>query len=191
MRIRNNRRNNNSKKRTNKANKTVVHKLEVTPTPVEQPTQQPASPLVDFPPQEAPAEFANLVGNLSVGVFTALGALPVPGAVVTVYYLDENNEEVVLVQEISDENGKVPDIQLWAVFSLQDALDTTRYFFSTYNLRVEAENYYPVNVIGVRIFPETTTRYNIDLFPRLQGDSNENLEQTIVIPPSPIDFSNV
>jgi hypothetical protein len=70
-----------------------------------------------------------------------------------------------------------------------DPFESGRYYFTTYNLRVQAINYYTVNVIDLRIFPNTTTRFQINMIPVAIGPV-EGPDTTIVIPPSPIDISN-
>jgi len=130
-------------------------------------------------------------GTISVGVYTASRALPVQDAVVTVYHLDESGDEHVLAHYVTDRNGRIPDIILPVVYTPGDPLESAEFYFSTYNLRVQAFNYYTQNMLDIRVFPHTTTRFNIDLIPVAAGvPSGEAPERTIVIPPSPIDFSN-
>lgn len=137
-------------------------------------------------PEEVPVE----VGYISVGVFTASGALPVEDAVVTVYILDNQGEENVISHLVSDANGQVPTIELPVIYNRFNPLESSEYFFSTYNLRVQAINYYTYNIIDFRVFPETTTSFMIELIPVAAGPSEVGPEMTFVIPPSPIDISN-
>lgn len=130
-------------------------------------------------------------GSVNVSVHTALGALPVPNAVVTLYGMDQAGNEEALYHLITNVSGKVPLMNLPVVFNAQDPLESSEYFFTTYNLRVQAIGYYTHNVVDVRVFPDTTTNYNITLVPvRHGGDEDEN-PRTIVIPSSPIDNSNI
>lgn len=129
-------------------------------------------------------------GNLSVGVFTALQALPVSDAVVTIYLFDKDGEEEPLYILVTDENGRIPDVELPVSYNPDDPFSSSEYYFTQYNLRVQAINYYTVNILDVRVFPDVTTVYKIDLIPVMAGTAKEP-EQTIVIPPSPIDESNV
>ena len=124
-------------------------------------------------------------GYLTVGVFTALGALPVENAVVTVYHSLENGDVDTHAQLITDANGRVPDIELPV---LQDPSVTSRYYFTNYNLRVMANNYYTVNVLNIRIFPGIKTNYRIDMIPVIAGETGTVPEQTFIIPPSPLDL---
>lgn len=130
-------------------------------------------------------ETAAETGYLAVRVFTALGALPVENASVTVYHILENGEVDTHAQLITDASGIVPDIELPV---LHDPSLTSRYYFTNYNLRVIAENYYTVNVLNIRIFPGITTTYRIDMIPVIAGETGTVPEQTFIIPPSPLDL---
>ncbi|MGB4438974.1 MAG: hypothetical protein WBJ13_07065, partial [Sedimentibacter sp.] len=48
------------------------------------------------------------VGYINVGVYTALGALPVKDAIVTVYRAGTEGEEHALYHVITNENGRAP-----------------------------------------------------------------------------------
>lgn len=122
-------------------------------------------------------------GTLSVGVFTALGALPVENASVMVYRTIDGGEEQSYSQQTTDSSGKVADILLPVI---HDPLDTSKYYFTTYNMRVLAQNYYTVNVLNFRIFPGIKTNYKVDMIPVVAGETGAP-EQTFIIPPSPID----
>lgn len=138
---------------------------------------------------EAPSEEPQ-VGYISVGVYTALGALPVPNAVVTIYTIDESGEENALYHYVTDENGRIPNVALPSFYNPSNPLESPKYYFTTYNMRVQAINYYTVNVLDLRVFPGVTTVYRIDLIPVMAGPETDHPERTIIIPPSPIDKSN-
>jgi hypothetical protein len=129
-------------------------------------------------------------GYISVGAFTALQALPVPDAVVTIYLLNSDGEEDALYILITDENGRIPDVELPVSYNPDDPYSSSEYFFTSYNLRVQAINYYTINVLDVRVFPDIKTVYRIEMIPLMAGDPQDKIEQTIVIPPGPIDESN-
>lgn len=155
--------------------------------------QQPAqetTPEQDLTPRVAPEDDAERVGYISVGVFTASGALPVEDAVVTVYIIDNEGEENVISHLVTDANGQVPTIELPVYYNRLSPIESPEYYFSTYNLRVQAINYYTVNILDFRIFPNTTTNFNIELIPVAAGPGGIGPDTTYVIPPSPIDISN-
>lgn len=151
------------------------------------PANVPAAPAE---PGTTPNEKPEETGYIAVSVFTASGALPVEGAVVTVYIIDREGEENVISHQVTDANGQVPKIELPVRYNRLDPLESSQYYYNTYNLRVQAINYYTVNIIGFRVFPNTTTNFNIDLIPVAVGPTVAVPNQTFVIPPSPIDISN-
>lgn len=193
---------NNSYRQRSKANYSVssatVFALETPveqpPAPIEVPQPEQEVPEGDTPalpaePGTTPQPEEEEVGYISVGVFTASGALPVEDAVVIVYTTDVYGDEVVLAHLVTDANGQVPIIEVPVVYDSANILESSNYFFSTYNLRVMAINYYTVNILDIRVFPNTTTNYTIDMIPVPAGTTT-NTERTFVIPPSPVDISN-
>ncbi|MFA9421999.1 MAG: hypothetical protein ACERLG_00360 [Sedimentibacter sp.] len=144
-------------------------------------TEQP--PIVEIPDG---AE----TGYICISVFTALGALPVENAIVTVYNILDNGEEHLHAKLLTDSSGRVPDIELPVLHDPLNPLVSPNYYFTTYNLRTQADNFYTVNVLGIRIFPGIKTNYKIDLIPLMADEKGKIPEQTFIIPPSTIDRSN-
>lgn len=130
-------------------------------------------------------------GYVNVTVNTALGALPVKDAVVTIFLMDEEGNEEVLYHLVTDISGKVPRMTLPVIHAPQDPSESREYYFSTYNLRTQAIGYYTQNILDIRVFPNTATNFSITLIPVMQGGDEDEGDRTIVIPPAPIDFSNV
>lgn len=130
-------------------------------------------------------------GYVNVSVNTALGALPVKDAVVTLYVTDQEGNEEALYHLLTDISGKAPKMALPVVYNPQDPSESREYFFSTYNLRIQRIGYYTQNIIDVRVFPNTTTDFNVTLIPIMQGGDEDEGNRTLVIPSSPIDESNV
>lgn len=129
-------------------------------------------------------------GTLSVRVFTALQALPVKNAEVTVYDVLENGQEHIHAYSITDENGIIPDIELPVQHDPMHLFGSPKYHFTIYNIRVTAENFYPVNVLNFRIFPGEKTNYTIEMLPVIPGETIHTPEQTIKVPNSLIDEQN-
>ncbi|HHZ00466.1 MAG TPA: hypothetical protein PLV23_08885 [Sedimentibacter sp.] len=130
-------------------------------------------------------------GYVNVTVNTALGALPVPDAVVTLYVTDPEGNEEALYHLVTDISGKVPRMAVPVVYDPENPLESSEYFFTTYNLRVQAIGYYTQNIIDLRVFPDITTNFNINLIPVRQGGDEDTGQRTLIIPSSPIDESNV
>lgn len=136
-------------------------------------------------------EPVNETGFINVRVNTASGALPVKDAVVTLYVMDQAANEVALYHLVTDISGKVPTMELPVSHDVRYPSESSEYYFSTYNLRVQAIGYYTHNVIDVRVFPNIATNYNITLIPVMQGGDEEGTDRTIIIPPIPADLSNL
>lgn len=167
-----------SRTKTYKAHNMIVKKLE---------TEAPApAPAVVVDTQEQPQPET---GYINVAVYTALGALPVRDAVVTVYTIDENGDENALYHVVSDMNGRVPPMEVPVTYDPDNPLQSEEFYFSTYNMRVQAIGYYTTNIIDLRVFPGIATNYRVILIPVMQGGSEEE-SQTFVIPPTTVDISN-
>lgn len=158
------------------------------------PVNQEKTPTKNKPTNEEKTVLENKgelkTGYIAVGVFTALQALPVPDAVVTIYLFNSDGEEEALYILVTDANGRIPDVELPVSYNPNNPLVSSEYYFTSYNIRVQAINYYTVNILDVRVFPDITTVYRINMIPVIAGTPKEKSEQTIVIPPSPIDKSN-
>lgn len=103
-------------------------------------------------------------GHLSVTVRNKHNNEPIVFAEVSVYYLtisglyNEAGEGNLIVRHITDENGKVPLIEL-------PVIDRRRYRFNQYFMTVNHFRYYQVNLMNIQIYPNITTEYNVLLTP--------------------------
>lgn len=189
----------NSKLNPYRAKNMIVHKTEaitpqpelpITETPAENQEQpfelSPESPAIQSPiTVEETTTIQPTVGSVSVGVFTALGALPVKDAIVTIYLVDQNGEEVVFYYRTTDESGRIPDTNLAVFYDPSNPYVSPEFYFTTYNMRVQAINYYTQNILDFRVFPGVKTNLRVNLLPVIQGEDQETApEQTIVIPPT-------
>lgn len=127
------------------------------------------------------------VGYINTSVSTASGALPVPNAIVTVSHIYNNSEEHVLYHLITDESGRVPTMEVPVEY--QGVGQQTEFYYSIYNMRIEANGYYTVNILDVQVHPNISTDYRVNLIPVAQGIT-EIPEHTIVIPKIPAESSN-
>jgi 5-hydroxyisourate hydrolase-like protein (transthyretin family) len=160
-----------------KAQNMIVKTLETNAPPQTQPSEETPQPLSSS-------------GYINVGVYTALGALPVKDAVVTVYTIDQDGEENALYHVVTNINGRVPTMEVPVEYNPDNPLESPSFYFSTYNMRVQAIGYYTVNIIDLRVFPDVATNYKVSLIPVMEGATEEGGSQTVVIPPTPADISN-
>ena len=103
-------------------------------------------------------------GSLIVSVTTALGAVPLPNALVTVYAQNEGNP--VLYRTVcTDSSGRSPIMELPAP-ALADSLkpDQPLPYFD-YSVKVNLPNYQSVEVRDISIFPGIISTLPVSLSP--------------------------
>lgn len=126
-------------------------------------------------------------GYLSIYVVSKNGAVPIKGALVTIYHIHEDGREHVHFHLVTDENGRVPDMKLPVRFSEMNSITNFLYHYSTYSVRVTANNYFTENIIDFQIFPGIETDLSIEMQPVTASRVDKVPEETIVIPPRPME----
>jgi len=115
-------------------------------------------------------ESSGNTGFLEVRVFSEEGN-PIEGARVSVSLYElrgiyrESAIENEIVSYYTDENGKIPIIELPVIHELGEANT------DEYHMRVDAPGFYSVIVMNIEIFPNTTTSFNVVLTPVMEGES--------------------
>ena len=112
------------------------------------------------------------VGYLVVNVSTARGAIPLPGASVTVYYDSPDNTDVhsVLTTNMS---GKTDKIALPAPSRALSEVPGNEKPYATYTISVYKDGYYPANSTAVPIFEGITSIQPIEMLPLAEYNSDE------------------
>ena len=100
-------------------------------------------------------------GFIKVRVITELGKLPLKDASVTVYA--SLNELVEIETVKTDEMGNTPIIKLPVSYNPKDVKMDIEYYYTDYNIRVLLENYYPIVIYDIQVFPDITTEFDINL----------------------------
>ena len=110
-------------------------------------------------------------GYLIVNVVTARGAIPVPGASVTVYDTsDEGRPPVAVV--FTDSAGKTEKLTLAAPARALSEQPGNVKPFATYMIEIDKAGYYPVTKNDVPIFTGVTSIQPVDLMPLAEYDSD-------------------
>ena len=113
----------------------------------------------------------NSSGFLIVKVSTANGAIPIENASVIVQGKDENNRDVLL-SLLTDRDGLTQRIALPAPSAdLSQAPTPSQKPYSTYNIDVFKEGYYPQHYNGVPIFQNVTAVQNAQIIPISEIDA--------------------
>ena len=122
---------------------------------------------------EVPAGYSG-VGYLVVRVFTARGAIPIGGALVTVSYADASMPSPYAVLT-TDKSGRTPKISLpTPPLSLSLSPSDTSVYprsdpYALYNVQIMRDGFYTVNDLNVRIFAGITAIQDADLVPKAES----------------------
>lgn len=113
---------------------------------------------------------AVVTGFLEVIVLEDESGIPIGGAEVSVYRFSIRGinvtagEEVLIVTHTTDENGKIPIIEL-PVLHGPDISNESDFEHLQYHMTVNAFGYYPITVINIEIFPDITTLFRVNMSP--------------------------
>lgn len=121
------------------------------------------------------------VGYINVNVITGLENIPLPYAYVTIYVKTNDNKEIAIMRLTTTLNPIL--VQLPVAHSPGTYVMGPEYCFSYYNIRIDAVGYYPTRILNIRMFPEITTDFNINMIPVAVEDPKQNYENVIVLPP--------
>ena len=110
-------------------------------------------------------------GFLEVIVLEDESGIPIVGAEVSIYRFSIRSinvtagEEVLIVTHTTDENGKIPIIEL-PVLHGPDIGNESDFEHLQYNMTVNAFGYYyPITVINIEIFSDITTLFRVNMSP--------------------------
>ncbi len=104
-------------------------------------------------------------GKLSVKIINKFTKEPVTFVSATVYLLtfeglySEHGTADLVARHITDENGKIPIIEL-PVIDRVNSHPSTQYYMTVNHFR-----YHPVNLMNIQIYPNITTDYDVHLTP--------------------------
>ncbi len=107
-------------------------------------------------------------GTLIVSVFTAGGALPIEGALVTVRDGSSSGGSGIISVLYTDSSGNTPRITLPAPPASASESPGGANPFATYNIDVDKENFFPRQFINVPIFAGTTSIQPANLIPKTE-----------------------
>ncbi|MBQ9979020.1 MAG: hypothetical protein IJP20_04440 [Clostridia bacterium] len=112
-------------------------------------------------------------GYIIVKVSTASGAIPIEGATVIVQGKDNENKDI-LISLLTDRSGLTEKIALPTVSrTLSEAPSPTNKPYTTYNLDVFKEGYYPQHYTGVPVFEDIVAVQNASIVPISAFDAKD------------------
>ena len=110
-------------------------------------------------------------GRLQINVTSALGATPISGAKVAIYYTGEPERE--LEEVTTNASGQTETLELSAPPLEYSVEPSEQQPYSEYTIEVTAPGYEPVEVAGAEILPEVTALQNIQMLPVQEGQEYE------------------
>ncbi len=129
---------------------------------------------------------SDAVGYIDLYIYADRAKEPVEGAKV-VFYVRKGEVNTVPVKEVITE--KIPTkVELPVAHPLGTLINGPEYYYTTYNMTIEKEDYYSITVLNIRVFPDITTQFTFNLNPVIPGVPGK--QETISIPPHPRDMVN-
>lgn len=126
---------------------------------------------------------SNAAGYIDLYVFTDRAKDPVENAKV-VFYVRRGEVNTVPVKEVTTKKEPIK-VDLPVAHPMGTLIKGPEYYYTTYNMTIEKEEYYSITVLNIRVFPEVTTQFSFNLNPVIPGVPGE--QETISIPPHPRD----
>lgn len=127
-------------------------------------------------------EVLNNTGFVRLNIYDQIERRPISNATITIYVTDGVNRDIPIMHLITTLNPV--RIELPMANELGTTIIGPEYSFSTYNIRIDAFSYISNNVLNVRLFPNTTTNYEIAMIPvsHIQ-EQPVKIEERIDLPP--------
>lgn len=141
-----------------------------------------------------PKHYVNMLENASNTGFIRLNIVrqsdkaPVRNATITIYVTRGTERDIPIMHLITTINPI--RIELPIAYTLGTQITGPEYDFSTYNLRVDAFGYFSTSVYNIRLFPGTTSHFEINMNAVSQLEGVPNIEERTDIPPHPRDELN-
>lgn len=135
------------------------------------PSQQPAPPSAR---REEDSSDTSDTAYLLVRVYSARGAIPLEGAVVTISQFTDNGEELLHLT-VTDENGFTPKFALPAANRELSQQPGTPHPFTFYNVQSDADGYYTVRNENIPLYGGITSVQDVAMIPIPEQGQNEIL----------------
>lgn len=116
---------------------------------------------------------ANGIGYIIIRTSTAMGAIPVAGAIVNISGADKENSDIIISLR-SAQNGTTEKISLPAPSKRFSSSPGKTLPYSLYNLEVFAEGYYTRNYVNIPIFDGITSYQSVELIPLSANQYSDN-----------------
>ena len=131
-------------------------------------------------------EFQNLTGTIRLHIVDQTSGESLSNPTITIYVTDEQQRDVPVVHVMSSLNPIGIQVPITCLFGTQ--IMGPEYDFSTYNIRVDAFGHFANVIYNVRLFPNTSVDFRVEMVPITQVRLTPVIEERIEIPPHPRDI---
>lgn len=128
---------------------------------------------------------SNETGFLRLNIINQENKTLISNATITIYVTQGEARDIPIMHLITTLNPV--RIELPIAYDLGIQIEGPVYDFSTYNLRVDAFGHYATNIYNIRLFPDTTTDFDVNMMPISQIVVEPSIEERIDIPSHPRD----
>ena len=124
-------------------------------------------------------------GFMRLHIINSVDKTPVNNATITIYVTDGIERDIPIIHLITTLNPV--RLELPMANDLGTQIVGPEYKFSTYSIRVDAFGYFANIIYNIRLFPNTTTDFEINLVPIRHLSAQPAIEERVDIPPHPRD----
>lgn len=125
-------------------------------------------------------------GTLLVRVYTARAQIPVVDATVAISQHSDQGAETLIALELTNQSGLIPSIAIPTPALALSLHPDPALPYATCCVRVEHPGYQMLTIEAVQIFPGIETLQEVELIPLPQSPTQDDLSDTLVIPPNPL-----
>ena len=130
-------------------------------------------------------EISNNYGFIRISVIDETTGEPIPNSGITMYVTDGEQRDIPILHLVTSINPIRLELPIACPYGTQ--IQGPEYNYSTYNLRIDAFRYFANVVYNIRLFPNTTTDFKIEMVPISQVRLIPMIEERLNIPPHPRD----
>lgn len=127
----------------------------------------------------------NDTGFIRLYMIDQVSREPIPYATITVYVTDGSQRDIPIMHLVTTINPV--RIELPMANELGTQIVGPEYDFSTYNISIDVFGYFTHIFYDIRLFPNVTTSFTIEMVPVTQVQLQPVIEERIIIPPHPRD----
>ncbi|MGD9567388.1 MAG: hypothetical protein AB7V48_03590 [Sedimentibacter sp.] len=133
-------------------------------------------------------EDINNTGFVRLSIIDQVTKEPIPYATITFYVTNEAQRDIPIMHLVTTINPV--RIELPMANELGTKIAGPEYDFSTYNISIDVFGYFTRIIYNIRLFPNTTTEFEIEMVPITQIREQPFIEERTDIPPHPRDVPN-